>query len=177
MQEGSISMSSLYDLTGKWLTVAAMLDDPEVDRQTIADTLDSIEGEIEQKADGYAKIISNMKAEMFAIEKEISRLNARRQTIDNNIDALRDRLTESMVKTGKLKFHTNLFGFGIQKSPPAVRFDSEDAFRKWAVRNQLTKYYEIQEPKILRAAVLIDLKKGVQVPYAELSQTEHLVIR
>ena len=50
-------MSNLYQLTNNYETVLNMLYDEDVDEQMILDTLESIEGEIEDKADGYAKII------------------------------------------------------------------------------------------------------------------------
>ena len=47
----------LYELTGQFLELLDMLEDEEVDEQVIMDTLESVEYEIEDKADGYAKII------------------------------------------------------------------------------------------------------------------------
>ena len=50
-------MSALYELTGFFLELMDMLEDEECDEQCIMDTLESVEYEIEDKADGYAKII------------------------------------------------------------------------------------------------------------------------
>ncbi|MBO1683294.1 siphovirus Gp157 family protein, partial [[Clostridium] scindens] len=50
----------LYELTEQYDGVMNLLYDGETDEQTILDTLESIEGEIEDKADNYAKIIKNM---------------------------------------------------------------------------------------------------------------------
>ena len=44
-------MSSLYELTDEYKAVEEMLYDPEVDEQTVIDTLEAISGEIEDKAD------------------------------------------------------------------------------------------------------------------------------
>ena len=52
-------MSNLYQLTSNYETVLNMLYDEEIDEQMILDTLEAIEGEIEDKADGYAKIIKD----------------------------------------------------------------------------------------------------------------------
>ncbi len=65
-------MSSIYELTDQWKEVEGMLYDGETDEQTILDTLESIEGEIEQKADNYAKLIKNMlsDAEILGAEEK-----------------------------------------------------------------------------------------------------------
>ena len=52
----------LYELTEQWDTVFNMMEDGETDEQVIFDTLEAIEGEIEYKADNYAKIIRNLQA-------------------------------------------------------------------------------------------------------------------
>ena len=51
-------MATLYELTGEFLQLMNMLEDEDCDEQCIMDTLESVEYEIEDKADGYAKIIS-----------------------------------------------------------------------------------------------------------------------
>ena len=50
-------MSKLYELKENWKQVQEMLYEEEIDEQCILDTLESIEGEIEDKADSYAMII------------------------------------------------------------------------------------------------------------------------
>lgn len=46
-----IHMSNLYELTGEFLELMDMLDDPNVDQETLQDTLESINYEIEIKAE------------------------------------------------------------------------------------------------------------------------------
>ena len=46
-------MNSLYELNQAWQELANMLYQDDVDEQAILDTLESIEGEIEDKADNY----------------------------------------------------------------------------------------------------------------------------
>ena len=58
----------LVDLVGQWQTVADLMMDPECDPQTILDTLEGIEGEIEVKADGYGDVIRKMEFERAALQ-------------------------------------------------------------------------------------------------------------
>ena len=60
-------MANIYELTGQFLQLLDMLEDEEVDEQVIMDTLESVEYEIEDKADGYAKIIKALEADAISI--------------------------------------------------------------------------------------------------------------
>ena len=105
---------TLYELTQEWQELLDMMEDPEVNPQAVTDTLEAIGGEIEEKADGYAKVIASLKADAEALKKEEDRLSARRKAITANIDRMKTSLEDAMRLTGKTKFKTELFSFGIQ---------------------------------------------------------------
>ena len=48
---------TLMDLTGDYLQMLDLLDDPELDPQTLKDTMEGIEGAFEDKFDGYAAVL------------------------------------------------------------------------------------------------------------------------
>lgn len=109
-------MSSLYQLTGEYLELLQMLEDEEIEEQVIIDSLEGLDGEIENKADNYAKLIRNLESTNDAIEKEVGRLRYRKITFENRIKNLKEHLYNSMKVTGKTKFTTELFSFNIQKN-------------------------------------------------------------
>ena len=109
-------MSNIYKLTGQFLELLDMLEDEEVDEQVIMDTLESVEYEIEDKEDGYAKIIKALEADVDCIKKENDRLTSRKKTYENRIKWLKNNLEMCMRATGKKKFTTDLFSFNIQKN-------------------------------------------------------------
>ena len=76
-------MSNLYQLTNNYEQVLNMLYDEDVDEQMILDTLESIEGEIEEKADGYAKIIRELEAMRDARKEEMYRQQEGARVLDN----------------------------------------------------------------------------------------------
>ena len=55
-------MSTLYELTNDYLTLLDMAEDPDIDEQALIDTMEGIEGEIEIKADGYARVMKQLEA-------------------------------------------------------------------------------------------------------------------
>ena len=106
----------LYDLTEQFKILQDMAYDPEVDEQTLSDTMEALMGEIEEKADGYARIIVGMKADIEALRDEETRLSARRKSLENRQKYLKDTLEANMREIGKTKFKTALFSFNIQKN-------------------------------------------------------------
>lgn len=108
-------MSTLYELTRDYQALLEMMEDTE-DAQIVIDTLEGVEGEIEIKADGYAKVMRQLEGEVDMLKAEIDRLTGRKKTIENNIQRMKDSLQAAMVATGKKKFKTDLFSFSVQKN-------------------------------------------------------------
>ena len=107
---------TLYELTQGFQELWEMIDDPEVDDDVIMDTLEGVDGEIEDKADGYAKVIANANALAAGIKAEEARLAARRKSIENRIQRMKQSLKTAMEVTGKTKFKTDLFSFSVAKN-------------------------------------------------------------
>ena len=107
-------MKTIYDLTQDWLVLMEMAEDPECDPEAIQDTMESLEYDIETKADGYAKVITELKSREAALKEQIDRLTQRSRVIDANITRMKETLQQAMEATGKTKFKTELVSFGIQ---------------------------------------------------------------
>lgn len=162
-------MSSLYDLTEQFQELLSMALDPDTDPEALADTMEAIEGEIEEKADGYAKVIKSLEADVEALKTEETRLAGRRKNISANIDRMKRALESSMRTTGKTKFKTTLFSFGIQKNVPSVSILDESKIPE--------QFLIPQSPKIDKRAIMAALKDGEHYEWAEVVQTESLRIR
>lgn len=106
----------LYELTEQYEILQDMMYDPDVDEQIVRDTMEAIWGEIEEKADGYAKIILGMKDDIEALQTEERRLKSRRQSLEARQKWLKENLMANMREIGKEKFKTTLFSFSIQKN-------------------------------------------------------------
>lgn len=167
--KGCEAMATMYELTADYMNVLQLATDPDIDPQTIADTLETIGGEIEEKADAYAKILKELDAECEKLKAEETRLNARRKSVERNAADMKKRLQDAMTATGKTKFKTNLFSFSIGKNPVKLVIDDE---------SKIPKKYLIPQPAKLDAAKLKeDLKAGAIRKYAHLEQTESLRIK
>lgn len=98
------------------LMIQSLLESDEYDEQTLADTLEAIEGAYEYKLESYAKIIKNIEADITAIKGEVTRLTDKRKTLENRVDRLKSTMFESMKTTGKTKVKGDIFTVVIQKN-------------------------------------------------------------
>ena len=166
-------MATLYELTGQYQYLLYLMEDPEVDPQTIEDSLEALSGDIEAKADGYAKVRLELLTQKAALKAEIERLTARVRAIDRNVDRLMESLETSMKIMHMPKIKTELFSFNIQKNPPKVVIDCEADIP--------TAFLIHQEPKIDTAAIKKSLSDPEEAPLwegiAHLEQGESLRIR
>lgn len=161
-------MGTLYELKSEYIQLRDMAGDPDISPEALRDTMDAINGELEDKADGYAKVIRELEAEEAGLDTEIKRLQARKSAVSGNKGRIKDALESAMRETGKLKFKTALFSFGIQKNPPSVAILSE---------NIPLDYLVVPEPQPDKKRILAELKAGASFDWAELRQTESLRIR
>ena len=109
-------MSNLYDLKENYKKIKEMLYEEEIDEQCLLDTLESIESEIEDKADNYAIIIKELLGDAKICKEEKQRLEIRQKMFENRAEILKNKLEEMMRETGKTNFKTSLFSFSICKN-------------------------------------------------------------
>lgn len=156
---------NLYELSLSFQEVQNMDLDPEV----MQDTLDSIEDAIENKAENIAKLIRNLESDVSAYKEEEDRLKTKRQSTENKVKWLKTYLEDNMKLTGKTKFKSGMFNFSIQKNPASVNITDEKAIPE--------EFLIQQPPKVDKTSLKEILKRGIEVPGAELKQTEGLRIR
>lgn len=156
---------NLYELSLAFQDVQNMDLDPEV----MKDTLDSINDAIENKAENIAKLIRNLESDVSAFKEEEDRLKTKRQAAENKVKWLKTYLEDNMKLTGKTKFKSGMFNFAIQKNPESVNITDERIIPE--------DFLILQPPKVDKNSLKELLKSGVEIPGAELKQTESLRIR
>ena len=164
---------TLYELTNDYMELLQMAEDPDIDEQAFLDTLEGIEGALEDKADNYAKCMRMLEADAKGIKAEEERLAKRRKTIENNIKRMKQSLQTMMELTGKTKFKTQLFSFNVQNNPTSVVMDESD------VANIPERFLKYKDPEIDRKAIKDAIKAGDEdaMDIAHLEQSQSLRIR
>ena len=164
---------TLYDLTNDYMELLQMAEDPDIDEQAFLDTLEGIEGALEDKADGYAKVMRMLETDTKGIKAEEDRLSARRKTIEGNVSRMKSALQYAMEATGKTKFKTQLFSFNVQNNPASVVMDESD------IENIPERFLKYKDPDIDRKAIKDAIKAGDEdaMAIAHMEQTKGLRIR
>jgi len=150
-------MATLYELTGQYQQLLEMIQNDEFDEWTLKDTLEGLDGEIEIKADGYAKVIKELEGNVDTLKNEIDRLSRKKSSYENNIKIMKESLENTMKITGKTKFKTELFSFNIQNNPPRLVIDKD-----------VPEQFLIPQPPRVDNARIKDLLKQQELDFAHL---------
>nr|BFD43212.1 siphovirus Gp157 family protein [Pseudomonas sp. FFPRI_1] len=120
-------MTQLYALTGQIAELAALADtDDEGLRQAIQDTMDSIQGEFEVKAESVVMLCRNIQGDIDAIDKEVDRLNELKRIRKNTVGKLDEYLRRNMEAANIKSIKRPLFTITLALAPEKVIVDKEN---------------------------------------------------
>jgi len=166
------TMPALYEISQDYLRALDVLTDPanDIPLDAITDTLEGIEGQLQEKATNVAKFMQNLDATAKAIKEAEQKMAQRRRTIENRAQGLKDYLKHNMEASGITRIESPWFVLSVQKNPGAVEITDE---------RQLPDDFKIEvvTQKIDKAAIKAALKAGQDVPGATLVQGTRLAIR
>lgn len=148
-------MTQLYVLTEQYQELLSMDFDPAV----VKDTLESIKGEITEKAQNIAFVNANMSARIDAIDGEIKRLQAMKKVEQNKQEALKDYLRINMEQMELKKIECDLFTITLRKPVDVVSIDNPDDIPR--------DYYKVVE-SIDKVLIKQAIKDGHEVKGASL---------
>lgn len=146
-------MPKLYELTDAYAGLVARLDDCETDEEAlyILEQINAVTGDIEAKAENYARLRLNLKAQadelsaqagIFKAESE--RLTSKAKAKENCIKRLNEYLLFAMEVAGLKQIPTSIGKFYTQST---VSVEVTDA---WEVPERFTA---AQPPKVDRNAI------------------------
>lgn len=129
---------SLYELTENYYQALDFLTDPEndIDGQTLADTLESLDGELDDKIINVGKFIVSIENQADGIMEAEKRMKQRRQALEKKAGWLRDYALSAMQRSGHNKITASDIALSLAKLPASVQVQDEsqipDAF--WRVK-------------------------------------------
>ena len=119
-------MTTLYEITDKHRELMALAEESEDMSQAVADTMESIEGEFEEKALSLMAVMENIGGDIPAIDEMINRLTVRKKTILNKQENMKEYLRINMEASGINKISCPLFTITLAKGRDIVQIDNED---------------------------------------------------
>lgn len=162
---------SLFELKSEYQLAAQKLQDMDLDEQTLADTLESLAGDLETKATNTVMVSRNMRAVVPAIKEAAKAMLDRAKAIESRADYLEKRVFDTMIETGITKIECAYFKLTIQDNPPAVEvFDSLQVPMDYMREVQVT--YTPDKALIKKA-----IQDGFDVPGAKLTHGKRLVCK
>ena len=164
-------MSALFELAAEYREAHERMEAAGFDAQTIADTLDGIVGDLEQKAIAVAKFARNLEAETSAIMDAIADMQSRADANVRKAQGLRKYLMDAMIAAGVRKASCPHFVVRVLETPEAVVID--DAL---AVPARFMVQPETPPPRPDKRAIA-DAIKAEPVPWAHLQKSVRLDIR
>lgn len=165
-------MTTLYDINTRYLQALDAATDPEEDLpvEVFMDTLEGIEGELEDKLFNVVAYSRNLDVEADAIKAAMDTMKARHDAKRKRAQWLKDYAKQGMRILGKAKIEWPEFSASIQANPPAV-----DVIDAEQIPDEFVSH--IMETKIDKKTISDRLKAGGYVPGAILRTGESLRVR
>lgn len=162
-------MASLYELNNQYsqlLTELEFAETPEeIDR--IWQYIDSVEGDMADKADAYARILRNKMADAQMYKAEEHRFNTLRKAAENAVERMNNVMYDTMKMLNLSEVHTSIGKWRVQTNPASVQITDE--------RKVPLEYREPQPDKIDKRAIMQHYKEtGELLEGVEIVQTESI---
>lgn len=167
-----MSLPTLYEIAADYRMRLELLAELDLDEQTIADTLESLGGEIQIKSQNVAMFIGNLEAQAKAIKEAETTMAARRKAIESRAERVRKYLLENMIFAGISKIECPYFKIAVQDNPPAVMIDDLAS-----VPADYMRQPELPPPAPDKKLIAQAIKDGFDVPGAHLEVGKRLVIK
>lgn len=158
-------MATLYEMTEPVRALYELLENGEIDEATYNDTLEAIG--VDEKAEGYCRVISQLNLDLDMYLTEIKRLTDRKKTLENSLDRLKRNLLDLYIAGGRQKIKAGTFTISSRKSQSVDIFDE----------SKLTdEYFNIQKTPN-KTAIKNAIKDGKTVDGANLVERESVQIK
>jgi len=155
----------LYELTEQHRELAVLAESDEGDlSEALADTFEALEGEFNDKAISVIHVVKNMDADGDAIDNEIKRLQARKKSVQNKQNWMREYLRSNMEASGISKIECPIFTIALAKGRDIVEITDEGKID--------AEYLNIKTSVTpIKADILKALKEGKEVSGCRLSKS------
>lgn len=119
---------SLYEISQNYLNLLDTITDPEIemDEQTIIDTLEGVDGELDDKILNVARFIATIEAQADAVSEVAKKQATRAKSLANKANSLREYLKNSMAATGHNKVNAADIAVSLAKTPASVKIVDEN---------------------------------------------------
>lgn len=158
-----------------------VIDDPVEYRRTMTDalldTLDAVDGEMEDKLASCGAFIKQLAAEAGALDDEIKSLRQRSAAKKREIDSFKAYIMGCMENADVKKVDQPLAKLTIRQNAESVEVTDEKNFVEWAQSHDRDDLLRYSMPDINKTAIKTALNNGQDIPGTQLVRTKSLIIK
>ena len=160
----------LYEIAQQYRDFMAAVESGDIPQEFIKDTLDSLDGAFDDKAEAVACMVKELRAQAQAIKNEENALSDRRASKESSADHLENYLYNQLKAIGRDKFETPRARVKFTKGERVALLD-EIAFIVWA-KKKAKDLLNFKEPTPNKTAIKAALKDGRKLRGASIEKTE-----
>ena len=166
----------LYEISELYHDFMYALEAGEIPEETIADTLEAIEGTFIDKADNIACMIKSYEAEAKAIKEEKKILEQRAKEKENHAEWLKQYLANHMMSVGMAKVESPRVKLSFRKSKAVEAVNESEciAYLQQIGRDDCLTF---KEPTLNRTALKEAIQNGEVFEGIALVERQNLQIR
>lgn len=116
---------TLYQVAAEYRDAANTLAELDLDEQTVADTLESMNGDLTLKSQNVAFVVRNLESAAEQITVAIEAMKARAEALQKRAERVREYLLQNMMMAGVQKIECPYFKLAVRENPPKVVVDDE----------------------------------------------------
>lgn len=165
-------MAHLYEIARNKVELERLMEYGDLDPQAIIDTLEAVDGELQEKAVNVAKVARNIDAAAAAVRQAGKDMLDRAARMEKRAESIRQYLLMNMLFSGITKIECPQFVIAVKHNPPAVVIDDE----KFIPAEYLTQP-EPPAPRPDKMKIRDALKAGEDVPGCRLVASDRVEIR
>ena len=164
---------TLYALGDKYLALVEQLEAAALDETTIADTIEStgIVDDFNAKAEALVSVARNFEQFDDAIDAEIARLKALKDSRHKRADGVRAYLKREMIRTNITRIECPRFVIALRNNPESV-----EIFDTRMIPGAFMRVPPVPEAQPDKAAIKEAIKAGLEVPGARLAVGQRIAI-
>ena len=141
------------------------------------DTLDGLEGEIEEKLESLACYQKELVARAAAISAERKKLELREKREDGKAKSIASFMLNIMTRINRRKIETPKAALSVSDGRESVKVTDEQALIEWAQEHGRDDLLNYKLPDISKKAVKTAISNGDNIPYICLEKKPSITIK
>lgn len=166
----------LYELTEQYRALLELAEDEDIPEDVIEDTLEALDGELDESIDGLCSVIKELDLQYVGIKAEADRLSARAKVKAERRDRFKAFLSDMMKRVGRDKFENTHHNVRFNKGSKLVFTDPERLF-DWLSERYPDKVTVTTVRNADKNELKALAKTGVEIPFTATEVTMNINVK